>query len=51
MPGQAMGDGEEEDDNLMDLISGYGREAAAKGEENQARGSTGKSEKGKGGES
>ena len=43
-------DGREEDDNLMDLISGYGQEAEAKGEAMGVREGKERSGKGKGGE-
>ena len=45
---QAQG-GREEEDNLMDLISGYGQEAEAKGEAKGVRQEKEKSGKGKGG--
>lgn len=43
-------DTREEDDNLMDLISGYGQEAEAKGEAKGVRQEKEKSGKRKGGE-
>ncbi len=48
---QAEGDRKEEEDNLMDLISGYGREKEEQGLGKAAKGSKDKSGKGKGGES
>lgn len=47
--GQAQG-GREEEDNLMDLISGYGQEAEVKGEAKDVRQEKEKSGKGKGGQ-
>lgn len=47
--GQAQG-GREEEDNLMDLISGYGQEAEVKGEAKGVRQEKEKSGKGKGGQ-
>jgi hypothetical protein len=43
-------DNREEEDNLMDLISGYGQEAEVKGEAKGVRQEKEKSGKGKGGE-
>ena len=47
--GQAL-EGREEEDNLLDLISGYGQEAEAKGKAKGVREGKERSGKGKGGE-
>ena len=47
---EQLSGGREEEDNLMDLISGYGQEAEAKGEAKGVRESKERSGKGNGGE-